>query len=454
MKFNTRQLSPETDTSSGAAPETEASIANFDQFSEDHFDEIGLEEGNKGGDEDAQGGTEASNQGTPADGEGSGSPADEAEQKITDETKKIEAEAEAKKVAEEAAAAAEKTPEQVAADKLAEEKADAEATKDMSEEEKAEYFLEKEKTALVADLEGQGKKEEPKLDAEGNPIVPNEEEPTWKDVATKFDVKIENDTFEDFSKGVEEKIKTIETNAKKEALEAKWEEDIQELPVENQAIILGLKNGLAVEEVIAPFERLESLKALDDADLVAEDLKGQGYDADLVELKLAKMAENDEIELAAGEIRKVITDQEASLKQKHLDAIKEIDTKNQEKITAAKAKDLESVKESINKLDQFMDTPVNDKIKELLTKKYEAGKYHEDFKDSDIISEFILFREFGSAFMANMKNKMRSSILSDTAAKMHNTKPKVTSGGSATTDETAKSSIGNWGALDALDDIE
>lgn len=357
----------------------------------------------------------------------------DAEKAAQEQTDKLAAsDADAKTKAEEAAKVAE-TPEQIKAK-------EEEALSKMSETEKAEHLAKKEKEEIEKEFKLPTDKKEDGEDEDSN----------WLNVSKKLDIDLKEDSFEAFETAYKTKIETVRKEEKALALKSKWTEEIISLPVEAQATIIGLKNGMSLEEVTAPLKRLEELKVMDDADLIALDFKGQGYDDEYVEMKIAKLAENGDLELTAKEIRKVISDSEKEIKDNHLTRIKEIDENNKKLIQETRDKETASIKEKLGTIKQFMDTPVSEKVVNYLVKNWEQGKYHEDFKNPDLLAEFLIYKEFGEQGIKNMKQKAYERGRDEKANKLHNIPPVIKSGGSTTKSGEATSPIGNFGALDHL----
>lgn len=276
-------------------------------------------------------------------------------------------------------------------------------------------------------------------------------ESNWLNVGKKLELSVKEDTIESFMESYNSKLNEVVTKTKADALKTSFEEQVADLPLENQILIRGLKQGLPVNDIMAPLKRIEELRALSNEELVAADLKGQGYEEDYVNMKLEKLDESGELVLVATEIRKYLSDNEVKIKQNKLDQIKELETATKNKYIADKAKETEDLRKSFNKIEKFLDTPVSEKVVNYLMKGWEAGKFHEDFKDPAVIADFLIFREFGKQGIANMKQKSYELGLYEKVNKLHEIPPIIKAPGSAAVgQEEKKEALGNWGAFENI----
>ncbi len=337
------------------------------------------------------------------------------------------------------------------------EKSDAEKTAETLLAEKAKY------DSLSPEEKVKHDEEKLKADAEKSFVIEGEDktntesttdadtESNWLKVGEKLGIQVKADDFNSFVSSYNEKLNEIAEKAKMEVKDAAFEDSIIDLPIESQLVVRGLKEGIPVEQIIAPLKKIEELKTLSDEDLVATDLRGQGYDEEYVELKIKKMVENEELVLTAKEIRKYLDNEGENIKVHRLEQIKELELTNKNKIQTARLKETEELKQSLNKIENFLDTPVSEKVRNYLMKGWESGKFHEAFKDPSIIAEFLIYKEFGKQGIANLKQKNYERGLFEKVNKLHNIPPVVKSGGSSVQHEEKKEALGNWSAFEHID---
>lgn len=286
-----------------------------------------------------------------------------------------------------------------------------------------------------------GEKEEKGADSESS----------WVNVAKEIGIELKEDSFDAFKTAqkefIENQIKEKEVALK----QSKFEDEISSLPLKEQVVMRGVKQGLTLEQINKPYDDIKELKSMSDADLVAKDFELMGYPQDLIEHKITKLTEDGELEISAKEIRLILDKNLETLDQKNLDAIKEIEIANNKKTEQAQEKAVSNIKSTLDTIQTFMDAPLSKKNKEYVVKQLEQGKYHSILKeDPKVAAEFILFKEFGQQAITNLKSKSIEEGRDKKAAKLHVIPPVIKSSGSVAKKGEVVDPVGNWGAFDHL----
>lgn len=330
------------------------------------------------------------------------------------------------------------------------EPASAETKEEVKEADKKEVVAEKDKE----EVDGFEIPEEEKV---ADVSVKEEIESTWKDLAkTNFGVEIKEDTYEAYDAAVKETIAAEKARAKEEAMadvKKQFEETVAKAP-ESKLYLDFINNGGTHDEWMNPTREIQKLKALSDSELVAKDLELQGWSEENIEIELEEQVEKNRLKKNADALRLVLDTNEANIVKERADAQKIFVQQEQLRIEKAKEKDTNQIREAITKRNEFMDTPISEKHKDFVMKKYEKGEYHELFKDPNTIAEFLLYKEFGKQGVERLKSKSFENGKETIAKKLHNIPPKTNAGGKRVAESQTKSPIGNVEALSDLLDYK
>lgn len=323
--------------------------------------------------------------------------------------------------------------------------------------EKAQEKPELEETKEEDKAEVKEEKPEFELPGEENkPEVSSQEdvESTWKELAkTSLDVELAEDTYEAYTEAVKKAIETKTNSAKELAMEEAMkivEEKLAKTP-EAKMMLDFLNNKGTYDDFVRPTQEIEKLQALSDSELVAKDLELRGWEQDKIDAYIEDRIEKGKLDLDAYELRKILDTNKANITAERVAAQKEYIQKEEQRIKDAVQKDTTQIREALGKTKDFMDTPISDKHKDYVMKKYEKGEYHELFKNPDTVAEFLLFKEFGKQGIERLKTKSFQTGKETIAKKLHNVPPKSNVGGKRL-ETQVKSPIGNVEALGDLTD--
>lgn len=302
----------------------------------------------------------------------------------------------------------------------------------------------------------------PIVDANGKPIVA-EEAPVvieFKTPEEKLGTISEGEGWTDLAKDIGFEIAEDTHEAYKASLETfykeKYKSDIGKYSPEAQTLIEFLDADGKLEDFAHPTKELNGYLALDNVDLISEDLKAQGMTDELIEKKITKMTENDEIDLAAFAIRKDIKDAiknvEAKVIQDKLAATKRTD--NYKILTAAQ--ELADIKTSFNTVNEFMEIPLTSKIKDYIIKNWEDGKYADVLNTPAMKVQALLLHELGKDGVALLKTKVMEEAKLARKVDRHAIPPVVNAGGAGQVKDASPATTtaeGNWAALGTPEDF-
>ena len=122
--------------------------------------------------------------------------------------------------------------------------------------------------------------------------------------------------------------------------------------------------------------------------------------------------------------------------------------------TKTVAEQLESVKKSLNTVSEYMETPLTEKHKEYVAKKFADGKYADILKDPKAMADFLLYQEFGKHGIANLKTKATQEAKMKYKKDRHAIPPLPGEGAGSKSSQnnTGQEAAGNWSALPILQD--
>lgn len=310
---------------------------------------------------------------------------------------------------------------------------------------------------------GNGSEEEE--EEEGNEIILPGEEPaakkgdsqeepnteSWTDLAKELGFEIKEDNFEEFKKSYDIFRETEKAELEKE-YKVKGKEDLLvSFDPEAQFIIKALDAGLTMDQIQKPFAEIDKFLSLSDADLVAQDLRLQGWPEDKIEAKVLDLTETGKLELNAFEIRKILEDSKKEISLSREKELSDIKTQQEQKVKDTLNKEAEEIHKQLKTVQTFMESPIKDKHIDYVMNKWKNGEYHEAFKDPKKIADFLLYSEFGEQAVKNLANRKLQEGRSKIVKKLHNIPPLTTgNAGSSTKANNNESPVGNFGILEGL----
>jgi len=282
-----------------------------------------------------------------------------------------------------------------------------------------------------------------------------EEELKWVDLAKESGFEIKEDTFEAYKEAQKSYIELQKQEALKTYQDVDFKKHIETLPPESQLLIIGLKSGLTQDQIEAPFKQIAFYKGLEDADLVAEDLKLKGFEDDVINNKIEKLTEDGKLEIEAKELRTILDINENNLLTQKLNEVKELE----QNITLAHQTKMKEeaaiIVQQLDTVEKFMEAPLSKNNKKFVAEKLLAGAYNDAMRDPKVIAQFALFVEFGEKGIANLKNKMYEKGRDEKVNKLHNIPPVIKSGShSGSNQNSVKDPVGNFSAFDHLVESE
>lgn len=271
---------------------------------------------------------------------------------------------------------------------------------------------------------------------------------SWKALAKVRGIEIPEDSFEAYDKGLNEAFSVekaaIAAAAKKEGYDLKFDE----FPVDAVMIIEGVKSGKTVEQILAPIKELEKLEVLSNAELIAEDLRLQGWEQEAIDKHIADLTEKDRIIVEAQPLRVFIKNQKEIIAKEQAENYAQMQQAREVREANARIKESEEIKSALVSMGKFMDVPITDKVVDHIQKKWNAGEYHEAFKDPKVISEFLIYKEFGEQGVKNLRNREYQRGRDEKTKKLHNI-PVIDTGGTGAVAKkgNAVKAEGNFAAL-------
>lgn len=271
---------------------------------------------------------------------------------------------------------------------------------------------------------------------------------SWINLGKVRGLDVKENTFESFESALDSKSAADIAAAKLTAKEDAKKEILAEKPAEAMAIIEGLEQGLTIDEILRPTAVIEQLEALSDAELVAEDCRLKNWTDDQIEKHIADLTEREVLEVTAKPLRDILKANREGLAQKQLERFTSLKQSKEAAIVEARTRESEEIKSTLITMKDFMGVPITQRTVDHLIQKWNKGEYHEAFKDSKVISEFLMYKEFGEQGLKALKNREYQRGRDDKAKKLHNIPP-IQQNGNAGKVQAAKTvkPEGNFGAL-------
>lgn len=310
------------------------------------------------------------------------------------------------------------------------------------------------KEGIVVEEKDKSKKADPKAEAKNDgdaepefvasldddeaPVIAdkNEGDSSWKKVAKEgFGIDMDTEDFQEF----------------KEKVLAMRQLDLSKYKPETQRLAKFTEAGGNIEDFMEPLGKIDALIYGDKASLVDQHLKLTGFTDDAKRsAKMERLIADEEIDI----VHEQVVNNLKSLREEKKQSI------INEKIAAQEAYDLrlkdsfkneaKEIGKALSATKDYFGTPLEDKHREKIIKKYELGAYEEDFKNPEVLADFLLYREYGkkakSNFVITTENKLRKEFLSD----RHKVPPAPSASGSIVVKPTitGKSVEGNFDALE------
>lgn len=276
-------------------------------------------------------------------------------------------------------------------------------------------------------------------------------EDNWLKVAKELELDVKEDSFDAFKSAYSNKLLALKEEVKTELQVQKKDDLLSTYDVEAQIIIKGLDAGLSLEQIQKPLEKIDNFLKMNDADLVAEDYRLQGWEEDKIEAKILDLTEAGKLELTAYEIKQELKTARTEISDKRLQDIEALKTQQEERVKTQLSKETEQIHEQLKTVQQFMESPIKEKHVAHVMDKWKKGEYLEAFKDPVMISKFLLWNEFGEQAQKVLANKKFQEGRDGIVKKLHNVPP-MQQGAGAPAASKNESPIGNFSILEGVKD--
>ena len=325
--------------------------------------------------------------------------------------------------------------------------ADAEVKDETKTDEKPET---EKKDTEVADETKEGDK--PLIEFKAEDVVNETEtdpaEGTFLALAKAQGIELKEDSFEAYQLGIEEKY-----NAKVEEVKKTTEDTVlAKYSPEARATIELLNSGLSLEQIYAPLQEVQQLKALDDVSLVRKALEEatmpdgvtKMWDADMVEAQMEKMLEKGDVDQEAKKIRRILDANEQEIKIEHSQKLKQFQDRKEQQVRQEKQESVAQFTKAMNTVSEFMGGKISEDAKQAIIKKQQSGAYDNVLSDPKNLAEFILYKEFGQKAIKNIENTAFQKGREEKTKKLLNIPPVTQNGGGRV---ITNNEANNWDAL-------
>jgi len=230
-------------------------------------------------------------------------------------------------------------------------------------------------------------------------------------------------------------LKEDSLDAYKEAITAPYEDKIREvesmttdkllskLDPEVRMVFDLAEAGLSLEQIIAPFTKINEFKSMTPVELVRKNLEltHTDWSPDMIETEM-----------------EILTAVDGRLEHEHKKIIVELDKiqieeqnrrselvnnyrANAENVAAQeRVRQVESVSKALDNMSEFMGSPLTKEVKQGLADRMNSGKYDQLLNDPAKKAEFITWLELGQKAQKNLEAKSYAKGRLEITNKMHN----------------------------------
>lgn len=298
----------------------------------------------------------------------------------------------------------------------------------------------------IPGAEGEFVVETPEQIARKEALATLEKDQSWTALAKTQGFDITENSFDAFEKGVTAKFEVEKVAIKESAVKEAKESFLSEKPAEVMAIVEGLEAGYSIDEILEPKRNIEKLEALSDAELVAEDCRLNNWPQGIIDKHIADLTERDTLDVTAQPLRDILKSNKETLASKQLEQLATLKQSKAASELKVRERESDEIKNTLVSMKTYMDVPITDSVVNHVQQKWNKGEYHEAFKESKTIAEFLMYKEFGEQGLKALKNREYQRGRDEKASKLHNIPPVQKTGGKATTQQSVRAE-GNFGAL-------
>ncbi len=305
------------------------------------------------------------------------------------------------------------------------------------EEVKEEVVVEEKPTEVV---EEKLELDELSLETETNQEA---EEGSWAAIAKLDGFELKEDTLEAYKEAItspyESKLKEMESLTTDKLL-SKFTPEVKMLFDLAEA-------GLTIDQIVAPYTKLNELRSMSPAELVRLNLEGtkKDWSPEMIDAEMEILTAVDG--RLEHEHKKLIVELDVMQKEEQdyrNGLIEKYKSNSENTLLTEKRNGVESVTKALNNMSVFMDQPLSPEVKQGLVERMNSGKYDQLFNDPKEKAEFITWKELGQKAQKNLVAKSYAKGKSEITNKLHNIPPVVTGGAGI---NTTQNTTGNFEKL-------
>lgn len=289
-----------------------------------------------------------------------------------------------------------------------------------AEEVKEEVVVEEKPTEVEEKLE----LDELTLETETNQEA---EEGSWAAIAKLDGLELKEDTFEAYKEAItspyESKLKEMETLTTDKLL-SKFSPEVK-------MIFELAEAGLNLNQIVAPFEHFNKLKAMSPAELVRLNIEGTKKDwtPEMIDTEMEILTSTDG--RLEHEHKKLVSEIDTMVKEEQdyrNGLIEKYKSNSENTLLTEKRNSVESVSKALNNMSVFMDQPLSPEVKKGMVERMNDGKYDQLFNDPKEKAEFIAWKELGQKAQKNLVAKSYAKGREEITKNLSNIPPVVTGG--------------------------
>ncbi len=234
----------------------------------------------------------------------------------------------------------------------------------------------------------------------------------------------------------------------KEQLAITAEEILSPYPPEARLILDLMASGQTLEEINKPINQINAYKAMSKEELVRENLKGLGFEAEEIDHKMETLIAGGKIDIEHQILMKEIGQLEQRINAQREQQLNQYKTAQAQLKEQKKAQDFNAFKTALDRMPTFMDRKLADANKQSIIADYNNGAFERLMQNPVEKAEFMLYKKYGKQALKYAQDRAIEQATLEKAKQQHNVPP-VTGGNSNNTQSTTNT---NKSGIDRLAD--
>ncbi len=234
----------------------------------------------------------------------------------------------------------------------------------------------------------------------------------WTKFGRSMGLEVKEDTEASFQEALKAQKEIEKLEATKELKDLTLRKELEKYDPETQAYFDFIANGGKAENFANPLKPFEKYLAMDNDDLVRENLKLNNVDESQIDAEITKLTEDGTLDSTAAEIRNYIIEKKEETQKNIVEQQKNIYQKSYQIET-------NRISKALDNIDTFMDIELPKELKKTIQDKIPALR--EKIKNDDkLAAEVMIFLELGDQAKELVRKKGYDEARNKFHGKLHN----------------------------------